>query len=84
MAISTTYTCDMCKATSNTPDQFCTLALSIHSFNTSVSSDVKTFHTCRKCAEKFGMLPYVQTTKPEESPSIEDLLREIMSRLQDE
>lgn len=84
MAISTTYICDMCKAESNTSDQFWTLSLSIHPFRPSGGNRSKTFHACRKCAEQFGMLPYVSTPKPEEPPSIEDLLREVMSRLEDE
>lgn len=83
MAISTTYICDMCKAESNTTDQFWTFQLSLRGFNKN-GGYKKTFDTCRNCAEKFGMLPYIKTSKPEDPPSIEDLLREVISRLKDE
>lgn len=84
MTTSTTYTCDMCGAESDTSDQFWTLRLSIHLFRMPDNNRVKTMDACRNCAERFGMLPFVSTPKPEEPPSIADLLREVMSHLEDE
>lgn len=87
MAITTTYICDMCKAESNTSEQFWSFSLFMHSLHLSQSPHtncVKTFDACRDCAELFGVLPYDRIPEPEEPPSIENLLREVMSRLKDE
>lgn len=86
MTTSTTYICDVCGAEQSTCEQFWTFGLSLKPQNSSafVGGHVKTFDACRACAEKFRMLPYVKTPKPETPPSIPELLREILTRLQDE
>lgn len=85
MTISTTYICDMCKTESTTSEQFWSFKLFMHSLDISQSHHsncVKTFEACRDCAELFGALPYDRIPEPEEPPSVENLLREVLSRLQ--
>lgn len=86
MSTSTTYTCDVCGAEQSTPTQFWTFELGLRPLGTHglLGGHAKTFDACRACTEKFGMLPYVKTPKPETPPSIPELLREILTRLQDE
>jgi len=81
--IETTYTCDRCNNTQNTPHQFWTLGYDYRHTGKSLFTPAEgnSIQVCRGCLEGFGLLP-VPVCQGETPPRVdtEDLIREIIER----
>ena len=84
MGVKTTYTCDKCEVVQDTPNQFWILNVSVRDYERlSGRTDVREMSVCRSCLELLGIYRYSQESKKlPEPPTIEELIREILQRVQ--
>lgn len=80
--ITTTYTCDRCKATQDTDKQFWKVGAACWQSTQHAPGtfDWKFMHVCRSCAEIMGFLPgdAKKQDPAVEPPTLEDIIREIV------
>lgn len=84
--ITVTYKCDKCGAEQAKPDQFWHIEVSFkHHQNGSCREYARVYpdqqiHVCRACLETFGLVPSIIQVEPTPLPTIETLIREVISR----
>jgi hypothetical protein len=83
--ITTTYKCDRCGKESNDREQVWSLDVRMNTLDGSINFPSKMVSVlwCRECCERIGWLPPVELRAKKEEPkppTIEDLLREIVSQ----
>ena len=81
MSVKTTYTCDLCGATQDTPEQFWVVEATVRSITsaTGYSSTSKLKQWCRACCEVYDILPTINPRITDvEPPTFEDMIREIV------
>jgi len=82
--ITTTYKCDFRGAEQSNPGQFWHVSVNIRESDNYPAATKRGAHACRVCAERMGLLPFTRST-PEPRPTVptlEELLREVLARLQ--
>lgn len=83
MSISITYTCDSCGASQPTHEQMWMVEVRFEHHNPSLTnmrwaSPVKDALWCRKCAQRFALLPLKPEPEVAAAPvTLEDIVREI-------
>lgn len=88
--IKTTWTCDRCSKTQDTPEQMWVIKVNLQHLTDvgryatiNTSYEAVTVHWCRVCCEAFELLgrhanKAQQLIAPAPTPTLEDLLREIV------
>ena len=85
--ITTIYKCDRCEKTQENGNQFWTVSVTVlhYGSNQSFTSSDKFIQVCRECLEELGI--HRQERPLDErppAPSIEDLIKEIISRCKED
>ena len=86
MSVKTTYTCDKCKESQTMPDQFMVMRVTAHFWKETPQpySQMKELQLCRSCVESFGwMIVKGGYIEPIPQSRVEDLIREIIERVQE-
>ena len=90
MSVTTVYTCDKCNRTQDNyarPVQYIIVEISAIFFDLNAikcPAESRQALFCRPCVESFGwMVRHTPHEKPETKPKIEELIREIIERVQE-
>ncbi len=88
MGIATTFTCDKCGHAQDTDKQMWKLLVSLvhHGFQHNYSTSKREVLWCRTCVEKLGLLaiPGENERVDMPQPTIEDMIREIVTSAMDQ
>jgi hypothetical protein len=84
--ITVTYKCDRCGAEQKKPDQFWHIKVSFEPHQNGSCREYadRQIHVCRACLETFGLVPSIIQVEPTPPPTIEELIREVISRCTEE